>query len=373
MTDLLVSDQRPRVGYVADGVTQAFPVPFLVLAAEHLRVSVEGEADAPAYEVTGVGAESGGSVVFAVAPESGKRIEVWRAMPIERNAHFMQAGELRAAALNGEFTRLVLMLQELAARADETLRVGPTESAGLLALPNASSRAGRLLAFDVTGTPSVILPPGAEGLAEHAQLNLATVAAADAAEASASAAAAAAANALAVVDSLGALSGIPVGTVIDFCGATPPARWFWCDGGMLDPALEPELFAVLGTTYGGDGTATFGLPDLRGRVVAGRDDMGGAVAARLSNRPGGVNGVELGAAGGTEAHVLSIAEMPEHSHPGSGYYVRAATSGGTTLQTGGGSFPNVNSASSVHGQGANQSHNNIQPTFILNKIVFAGA
>ncbi len=64
------------------------------------------------------------------------------------------------------------------------------------------------------------------------------------------------------------------------------------------------LYAVLGTTYGaGDGSTTFHLPDLRGRVAAGKDDMGGAAAGRLTNagtgNPG-INGAVLGAVGGTD-------------------------------------------------------------------------
>jgi microcystin-dependent protein len=81
-----------------------------------------------------------------------------------------------------------------------------------------------------------------------------------------------------------------------------PRGWANCDGQLMSVAQNPDLFLVLGTKFGGNGIATFGLPDLRGRSPV--DDGQGA---GLSNRV-------LGESGGAESHTLTLNEMPLHSH-----------------------------------------------------------
>jgi microcystin-dependent protein len=77
----------------------------------------------------------------------------------------------------------------------------------------------------------------------------------------------------------------------------PPRGWALCDGAILPINTNQAVFALLGTSYGGDGVSTFALPDLRGRVPVHTD-----------------NGVPLGSAGGEESHVLTRNEMPQHTH-----------------------------------------------------------
>src|SRR5690606_12877743 len=96
--------------------------------------------------------------------------------------------------------------------------------------------------------------------------------------------------------SVDAASGVPIGTVADFAGTSAPAGWLLCYGQAVSRTTYAALFAVLGTTYGaGNGSSTFNLPDCRGRVVAGKDNMGGASANRLTGQSGGLNGDNLGA------------------------------------------------------------------------------
>src|SRR6266550_5491033 len=96
----------------------------------------------------------------------------------------------------------------------------------------------------------------------------------------------------------------------------------------------------MSTTYGiGDGSTTFNLPDLRGRTIAGKDDMGGSAASRLTSTYFGTSAAALGAVGGGESHTLTTAEMPVHNHtitdPGhthnitSGLFVGSSNSGST--------------------------------------------
>lgn len=73
-------------------------------------------------------------------------------------------------------------------------------------------------------------------------------------------------------------SAVPAGFGFEWYGAALPAGgYFWQDGSAVSRATYAALFAVIGTTYGaGDGSTTFNLPDARGRVTSGKDDMGGA-------------------------------------------------------------------------------------------------
>lgn len=74
---------------------------------------------------------------------------------------------------------------------------------------------------------------------------------------------------------------VPVGAVLPYAGHAAPTGWALCDGAAVSRTTYAKLFIVLATTYGaGNGSSTFNLPDLRGRVVAGDDDMGGVDSGR---------------------------------------------------------------------------------------------
>lgn len=77
---------------------------------------------------------------------------------------------------------------------------------------------------------------------------------------------------------------VPSGSVMAYAGATAPANWLLCHGQLVSRTTYAALFAAIGTTYGaGDGSTTFALPDGRGRVLVGRDNMGGTAANRLAS------------------------------------------------------------------------------------------
>ena len=176
---------------------------------------------------------------------------------------------------------------------------------------------------------------------------------------------------------------VPTATVLDYAGTTEPTGYLFCYGQAISRTTYSALFAVIGTTYGnGDGATTFNLPDLRGRAVAGKDDMGGTSANRLTGQPGGVNGDNLGAAGGTETHSLTTAELATHNHF-AGSARHAAGLGisemiygstttdlpglATTILQGTAGAPATQPLTSSTGSGS--AHNNVQPTIILNKII----
>ena len=104
-------------------------------------------------------------------------------------------------------------------------------------------------------------------------------------------------------------SAVPAGTVMAFAGSVAPDGWLLCDYSAVDSAVYPRLFAAIGETYGDGGDAAgplFHLPDLRGRMPLGMDNMGGTSADRVT----APTGDQLAGAGGVER----TAEVANHTH-----------------------------------------------------------
>lgn len=108
----------------------------------------------------------------------------------------------------------------------------------------------------------------------------------------------------------------PIGMITPWAGlaASPvPTGWLLCDGTAVSRATYDELFALIGTQYGvGDGSTTFNVPDLRGRVIMGLDNMGASSANVVVDASADTVGGTLG----TETHTLTEAELPSHTHTG---------------------------------------------------------
>jgi microcystin-dependent protein len=190
----------------------------------------------------------------------------------------------------------------------------------------------------------------------------------------------------------------PIGGLMPYAGLTAPSGWILCYGQDISRTTYAALFAIVSTTYGtGDGSTTFGLPDLRGRVIAGQDDMGGSSANRLTGVTGSLNGDTLGAAGGTETHTLTTAQLASHTHTGTtgnesttethsylqtianttnttaaGVGVDVVSSLTTTGATTGSQSANHTHSFTTDAAGSGSAHPSVQPTFILNYIIFAG-
>lgn len=160
---------------------------------------------------------------------------------------------------------------------------------------------------------------------------------------------------------------VPPGFVSPYAGTSAPDGWLFCYGQAVSRTTYSALFALLSTTYGaGDTSTTFNLPDLRGRVVAGKDDMGGSSANRLTDQSGGLDGDTLGDTGGAETHTLVTSEMPAHTHTEEGAGGFSLGGGSTNVSFNGGSQDSTIVTGSTGGDGA---HNNVQPTIILNYII----
>lgn len=183
---------------------------------------------------------------------------------------------------------------------------------------------------------------------------------------------------VATVGQLASADTVPIGAVIDYCGATPPEGYLFAAGQAISRATYAALFEIIGTFFGeGDGSTTFNLPDYRGRVGAGRENMATPATTRLNT----LSSSTLGATGGAQTHTLTTAEMPAHSHtvtdPG---HSHTYTSGSAIAvedgfgATAAGAFEGSTTVAAATGitiasTGGGGAHNNVQPTIICNKIV----
>lgn len=147
-----------------------------------------------------------------------------------------------------------------------------------------------------------------------------------------------------ITNAIGALTAVaaPPGLgPVPWAGSAAPTGWLLCDGSLYDPATYPQLFAVIGTTYGGNGITTFAVPDARGRFILGLNNTGSGIDR--VNRP---ENQILGGIGGSETVTLTVNEIPAHNHTGTtntagshGHTGTAASSGshnhsGSTNTTG---------------------------------------
>jgi len=155
---------------------------------------------------------------------------------------------------------------------------------------------------------------------------------------------------------------MPSSTILPYAATVAPTGYLLCDGAAISRTTYSTLFGLVGTTYGvGDGSSTFNIPDLRGRVIAGQDDMGGSSADRLTTAKSGLNGDNLGATGGDEEHILATAEM-EHTN------TTTTTSHNVSAGSGVITAPFAATTGTIASSSAT-GHANVQPTIILNYII----
>ena len=146
-----------------------------------------------------------------------------------------------------------------------------------------------------------------------------------------------------------------------FAGNFAPAGWKFCEGQLLPISENETLFQLLGTTYGGDGEATFALPDLRGRIPVHQGDS-----------------FILAEQGGAEEITLTVNQIPAHSHP------LLASTGPGNANTPAGNVTGESAAVKVYASdqptvnmspiavapvGGSQPHTNFQPYLCVNFII----
>jgi len=168
-----------------------------------------------------------------------------------------------------------------------------------------------------------------------------------------------------------------IGEIVMFGGNFAPRSWAFCDGQLLPIAQNTALFSILGTTYGGDGRTTFGLPDLRGRAPIG-EGTGPGLTPRT-----------LGEKDGAENVTLNTNQLPPHTHPatstanavkpagnsndaeGNFWADDAGVSSGTYHSGPSNAIMNATAVQTVVQQntGGGLSHSNVQPILSVNFII----
>lgn len=156
-----------------------------------------------------------------------------------------------------------------------------------------------------------------------------------------------------------------IGEIRMFGGNFAPLGWALCHGQIVSISQNDALFALLGTTYGGDGQTTFALPDLRGRAPI-HKGAGAGLTPRV-----------IGQALGAESVTLTAAQMPLHSHDRVASTNAASTASGPGAAPGASATTNfyaggnvdVAMAAAVGAAGGGQPHDNMAPYQVLNFII----
>jgi len=152
-----------------------------------------------------------------------------------------------------------------------------------------------------------------------------------------------------------------VGEIRMFGGNFAPVGWMFCEGQLLPISQYEALYNLIGTTYGGDGQSTFGLPDLRGRLPIHQG-----------------NGFTLAQNGGAETITLTVAQIPSHTHafqasqtagnaatPQGAYAANSTTILPYLVATG----TTAMGANIMTNTGSSQPHNNLQPYLCVSFII----
>jgi hypothetical protein len=363
----------------------------------------------------------GGTVTMITAPATGETLTIARELDALQETDITNGGGFYPEVIEDALDRLTMLSQQNSDILARSLR-SSVAGGSIGDLPTATDRASKYLAFDASGDP--IATSGTAGSPTSAFMetvlddatasdaratlgvaigtnvqaydaDIPTVAASQGEMEAGTEAALRSMSPLRVAQAIAALvppaaSGAPTGTVFDYVGSTEPSGYVFLSGLTIGNgssggtgranADTSALFVLLwdsmadaqAAVSGGRGAnaaadfaanKTITLPDARGRIVAGKDNMGGSTASRITNAGAGIVGTTLGVAGGSQTHTLTEAQLASHTHSvGSGAAIGGdiATGGGTAVYSG---------AQTSGAAGSGNAHNNTQPTLILNKII----
>jgi microcystin-dependent protein len=158
-----------------------------------------------------------------------------------------------------------------------------------------------------------------------------------------------------------------LGEIRMFGGNFAPAGWAFCAGQLLPISENEALFQLVGTTYGGDGESSFGVPDLRGRIPI-----------HAGQGPGISQNYQLGETGGIESVTLTVSQIPNHTHTliGNSDIATDPTPTNDLLSTSSLLTPYVGiapdaalAANAISTSGGSQSHDNMMPFLCVSFII----
>ncbi|QIF01907.1 tail fiber protein [Roseimicrobium sp. ORNL1] len=418
-----VASEISRIQYTGNGSwVTPYSVPFYFLSEADIKVvltdgnGVESPlTETTHYALTGAGEAGGGSLTTVVGYDGTHTLTIYREPEQTQSAEFQSTGALPADTLTRGLDKLTMLVQSLSRKVTRCFRLN--DKAGDVVALSEATKANTVFGFGSSGDPvlrdrvallSLLSLSGSLQGAPTAfwsddgerglkvpdfvgqlgvQLNTSALyrssgssagnwsllvrdeddmAGNDALRAPSQQSVKAYVDAR---DAASVATHMPPGIIAPYAGPSAPTGWLLCYGQAVSRTTYTALFAAVGTTFGsGDGSTTFTLPDLRGRTVAGMDNMGGSAALRLTNsgtgNPG-INGSTLGATGGSDRHQLTAAQMPSHTHSynnnGTGFDNPSNIAGSRY-----GGFPTAATSGSA---GSDQAHPNVQPTFVLNYII----
>lgn len=383
---MTVSTTLNKIVFTGDGSTSTFSFPFAVRAGgstdiEVFQTDTSGNITqltyGTQYTVTLNAAIApnptpvGGSITTTAIPALGTLVTILRVEAETQGTSLANQGTAYQPVIEGMGDYITMLTQQIAELQGRAISVAVSDPAPTN-LPPVAQRANLAMMFDSNGNPIAAAPGGANAPVSSAMapvVNAATIAAA--------------------VALLG-LSGAapePSGVVKAFAGSSAPTGYLLCAGQAVSRTTFSALFAVISTTYGsGDGSTTFNVPDLRGRVPAGLDNMGGITAGRLTSNTITGGATTLGNSNGNtgiEQNTLVVGQLPAHSHtitdPGHVHTPPANSfittqSGGSVGTSGAGNNVASQTASATTGitinnTGSGNPVNNVQPTIILTWII----
>ena len=410
MTALTIPFNDRTVPYVAEGGETEFDTDYPVLKAPigdtvdvrvfRRRAGVEAELVYPTdFTISGDGVQEGATIILAVAALEDDIYVVDGARAPVRIANYQNHRSLSSLDLNEELNRQIILLQEMRRDFGRALKRSPTAGIGddpggwdmqSLRLENVAPAEqltdGATLA-DVVGR---IADMGGGDMAKafyDPTNKLADAFHMDNMEEGATTKIMTATERADIAASKATLAGFLaglVGTSVSTSRATAPSGWLFEHGQAVSRTTYAALFAAIGTVHGvGDGSTTFNLADSRGRVDAGRDDMGGSAAGRLTTVS--PNGNTVGAVGGAQTHQLSANQNGPHRHwIANNDTTTADLNGSVDLRLA--MFRNAGAdnqyflagtgTEATFGRtsetGTGEAHNNVQPTIVRNKMIFTG-
>lgn len=164
--------------------------------------------------------------------------------------------------------------------------------------------------------------------------------------------------AISIIDLQKPESELDIGEVKLWYGVAAPSGWLLCDGSVIERATYSDLFEVLGTVYGGgDGSTTYAIPNMKGRVVIGVGDSGAT----------GHTNHTLGQVAGEETHTLSLNELASHNH----YMTHVCTvASGNLYGAPAGGELQINQSKWSDNRGSSWAHNNMMPYVGANYIIY---